>query len=77
VNTLTTNERDGLEDVFLSIYTDKNKYQKIKNTSAMIINHKWTFSNDSLFKRAKFGLNELKLSHLLGKLDKKKKYLSK
>ena len=77
MNVLTTSERDGLEDVFLSIHTDNNKYQKIKNISTMIINHKLSFSSNSLFKRAKFGLNELKLSHFLAKIGKKKKYLSK
>ncbi len=77
MNVLTTNERDGLEDVFLSIHTDNNKYKKIKNISAMIANHKLSFSNNSLFKRAKFGLNEFKLSHFWAELGKKKKFLSK
>jgi len=77
MNVLTTNEREGLEDVFLSIHTDNNKYNKIKNISALILNNKLNFSAHSLFKRAKFGLNELKLSYFLSNLGKKKKYLSK
>ena len=77
MNVLTTNEREGLEDVFLSIHTDNNKYNKIKNISSILLNKKLSFSTTSLFKRANFGLNRLKLSNLLNKISKKKKYLSK
>jgi len=77
MNVLTTSEREGLEDVFLSIHSGNNKYKKIKSISTLILNHKLSFSTTSLFKRAKFGLNEFKLSHFLSNISKKKKFLSK
>jgi len=77
MNILTTNEREGLEDVFLSIHTDNNKYIKIKTFVSTIINKEINFSSNSLFKRANFGLNKLKISYFLVKFGEKKKSLSK
>ncbi len=76
MNVLTTKEREGLEDVFLSINTD-NKYEKLKTLASIIINKRTHFSSGSLFKRANFGVNKLNLSQFLAKLGKTKKYLSK
>ncbi|WP_457748493.1 hypothetical protein [Sulfurimonas sp.] len=74
---LTKNERDGLEDVFLSIHTSTNKYKKIKDLSALIMSHQTTLNFKKLLKQAKYGLKETKLSHFLLKYSKKKKNLSK
>ena len=70
---LTKLEREGLEEVFLSIHTKNEKYQKFKNLSALIMKQKIGFSGSNPFKGANFGLNELKLSYIITYLLKKKK----
>jgi len=77
MSALTKNERDGLEDVFLSIHSHADKYQKIREISSLIMNHNSTINFSNLLKRAKYGLKETKLSHYLVNLSKKKKNLSK
>ena len=77
MSALTKKERDGLEDVFLSIHSHGDKYQKIKEISSLIMNHDSTINFSNLLKRAKYGLKETKISHFLVKLSKKKKNLSK
>ena len=37
MSTLTKQEKDALEDVFLSIHTGNNKYKKLKELSSFII----------------------------------------
>ena len=74
---LTKNERDGLEDVFLSIHTSTDKYKKIKDLSALIMTHKTALNFKKLLKQAKYGLKETKISQFLLKNTKKKKNLSK
>ena len=74
---LTTNEREGLEDVFLSIQSHQEKYHRIKEISSLIMTKKSPFTLPKLLEVAKIGLNETKLSHLLVFLSKKKKNLSK
>jgi len=37
---LSKNERDGLEDVFMSIHCNQVKYEKLKNLASLIFNHK-------------------------------------
>ncbi|MEA3330885.1 MAG: hypothetical protein U9Q29_04245 [Campylobacterota bacterium] len=68
MGTLTKQERDGLEDVFLSIHSNGAKFHMSKNISLPM---------SSLLKRAKLGLREGKLSQFITILSKKKKYLSK
>jgi len=77
MSALTKNERDGLDDVFLSIHTHKNKYQKIKEISALIFSKETHLNMQKLLKQAKQGLKETKFSHFLLQLSKKKKNLSK
>ena len=77
MSALTKNERDGLDDVFLSIHTHKNKYQKIKEISALIFSKETHLNMQKLLKQAKHGLKETKISHFLLQLSKKKKNLSK
>ena len=77
MSALTKNERDGLEDVFLSIHTQQDKYQKIKEISSLILSHETSFNLEKLLKQAKHGLKETKLSQFLLKFSKKKKNLSK
>jgi len=74
---LTKNERDGLEDVFLSIHSNQDKYKKIKEISSLIMNHTVNINFSKLLKQAKYGLNETKLSQFILVFTKKKKNLSK
>ncbi len=68
MDTLTTNERDALEDVFLSIESKKNSFNIFKHSSYNL--------TDSL-KVAKVGDKNTKLSKFLQFFYKKKKKLSK
>ncbi|HEY9204158.1 MAG TPA: hypothetical protein VIM82_07485 [Sulfurimonas sp.] len=77
MSTLTKQEKDALEDVFLSIQTGNNKYKKLKELSSFIIADEISSVLSKLLKRAKFGLKKRKSSHFLSFLDKKKKSLSK
>mgnify|MGYP006899554623 CR=1 FL=1 len=77
MSALTKNERDGLDDVFLSIHSHTNRYNKIKEISALIMIRNNSINPLTLLKRAKKGLKETKLLHFIAKLSKKKKNLSK
>jgi hypothetical protein len=77
MSALTKNERDGLEDVFLSIHSHSDKYQRMKELSSFIIHHNPPIFFVKLLKQAKDGLKEAKISHFLAKIGKKKKNLSK
>jgi hypothetical protein len=77
MSVLTNKERDGLEDVFLSINSSTDKYNKIKELSSLIILQKPTINFSKLLKQAKIGLKETKFSHFLLYLSKKKKHLRK
>ena len=77
MSTLSKSERDGLEDVFLSIHSNKDKLQKIKEISTLIISRSNEFSSNIFNKQAKYGTKETKFSHFMKFLSKKKKNLSK
>jgi len=77
MSVLSKNERDGLDDVFLSIHSNMDKYQKIKEISALIISSKDKFSIQKLLKQANYGLKETRFTNLMIYFDKKKKNLSK
>jgi len=77
MSVLSKEERDGLDDVFLSIHSNHNKYKKIKDLSSLIMSRNLDFSMHGLIQRAKVRLNKVKLSHLLTYLHEKKKNLSK
>ncbi len=77
MGTLTKSERDGLEDVFLSIHSNEIKYHKIKELSSLMMSKDISFFMSNLLKRAKLGLKGTKLSQFMTILGKKKKYLSK
>jgi hypothetical protein len=77
MSALTKNERDGLDEVFLSIHSETSKYQKIKEISSLIMTHETTIDFVNLLKRAKYGLKETNFSHYFANFAKKKKNLSK
>ena len=77
MSTLTKQEKDGLEDVFLSIHSTGDKYKKLKSLSSLIIASDISSALSKLLKRAKFGLKKSKSSQFISFLDKKKKSLSK
>ncbi len=77
MSALTKNEREGLEEVFLSIHAKREKYEKIKEISALIISYKNSLNLHNLIKQAQKEFQEIKKPHYLLKLTKKKKNLSK
>jgi hypothetical protein len=77
MSALTQNERDELEDIFLSIHMSSDKYQKNKELLTLLMPHKSTLNLIKPLKQARAGLKETKLSHFLLKFSKKKKNLSK
>ncbi|MDF1878522.1 hypothetical protein JHD46_02580 [Sulfurimonas sp. SAG-AH-194-C20] len=77
MSALTTNERDGLDEVFLSIHSHTDKYKKIKEISILIMSHTPKLNIKKLIKVAKYGLNETKKSRFILNFTKKKKNLSK
>ncbi len=77
MGTLTKQERDGLEDIFLSIQTDSPKYKKIKDLSSLLVSTTISFNTAKFLKVAKLGLKESKLSQFITLFIKKKKNLSK
>ena len=77
MSALTKKERDGLDEVFMSIHSNNNKYQKLKDISSLIISREHRFSMPTLLEQAKQGLKETNFSHFLAYIAKKKKFLSK
>lgn len=77
MSTLTKQERDGLEEIFLSIHTNSNKYTKIKDFSSLLMSKNISINATKFLKMAKIGLKESKLSKFLTLFIKKKKNLSK
>lgn len=77
MSTLTKNERDGLEDVYLTIHTNQKRYEKIKEVSSLIVSHSSSFNMLKLLIQARNNLKKTKLSYLVAYLGKKKKKLSK
>jgi hypothetical protein len=74
---LTKQERDGLEDIFLSIHTTGRKETKLREFSSLIMSKNLSFSTSKFLKMAKIGLKESKLSQFITLFTKKKKNLSK
>ena len=77
MSALTKDEREGLEEVFLSIHAHGDKYKKIKELSSLIISHTSSIDYLKLLKQAKHRLNKAKISHFSLNFSKKKKNLSK
>jgi len=77
MSTLTQNERDGLDDVFLSIHTHNSSYLNFKKISTIFTSQQKTINIRNLINEAKVGLKETKLHSLLSTFSKKKKNLSK
>ena len=79
MSTLTKQERDGLEEIFMSIHTNSNnnKYSKLKGISSLIMSKNISLKTSKFLKMAKTGLKESKLSQFLTHFTKKKKNLSK
>jgi len=77
MSTLTKQERDGLEDIFLSIQTNGNKYTKLRNISLFSVSKNISLNTIKFLKVANIGLKESKLSQFIAIFSKKKKNLSK
>jgi hypothetical protein len=74
---LSEKERDGLEDVFLSIHSHHDKYDKLKNLASLILYNGSAQKLTKLLKQAKYGIKETDFSQFFMKKVKKKKNLSK
>jgi len=74
---LTKKERESLEDVFLSIQSHSDKYNRLKELSSLIMIKNTHINPLTLLKRARNRVKETKLLTFLLKLSKKKKSLSK
>lgn len=77
MSALTKQERDGLEDIFLSISTDHSKYEKMKEFSSLLMSKNISLNTSKFLKMAKIGLKESKFSQFITLFIKKKKNLSK
>ncbi|QSZ42490.1 hypothetical protein GJV85_10335 [Sulfurimonas aquatica] len=77
MSVLTKNERDGLEEVFLSINSHRSRYQKLKEISSLIMKQQSSIDFNKLLKQAKHGIKEAKKSNFILNITKKKKNLSK
>ena len=76
MSVLTKQERDGLEDIFLSIHINK-KNQKLEKILILITSRNISFLASNLLKRTKYKLKRLKFSNFYTHLTKQKKNLSK
>jgi len=61
MSVLSKNEREGLEDVFLSIHTHQEKYEKIKNLASLIFNYKNSHKLKRIFTKTDSNLQDKKL----------------
>jgi hypothetical protein len=77
MSALTKNERDGLDDVFLSIHSHDDKFDKLRYMSSLLLSNKSELGVSKLLAQAKERLKETKISYFLAELGKKKKNLSK
>lgn len=77
MSALTKQERDGLEDIFLSIGNNSSKYSKLKDFSSLILSKNISLNTSQFLEMAKTGLKESKLSQFITLFIKKKKNLSK
>ena len=73
MSALTKQERDGLEEVFLSIHTNK----RVSGLSSLIITSHISNTFYKVIKQAKLGLQKRKKLYFLLYFGKKKKHLSK
>lgn len=74
---LTKKERDGLDEIFLSMKNHTNRYERFKQLSLLLMPHNSPINIKKLYKQAKYGLKETRISVFLSELIKKKKKLSK
>ncbi len=77
MSALTKQERDALEDIFLSIGNSSSKYSKLKEFSSLILSKNISLNTSRFLRMAKIGLKESKLSQFVTLFSKKKKNLSK
>ena len=74
---LTKQERDSLEDIFLSIGKSDDKYSRFKQYTSKNISKNISLNASRLLRMAKIGIKESKLSQFITLFSKKKKKLSK
>ena len=77
MSVLSNKERDGLEDVFLSIHSHHDKYERLKDLASLILYNGSAQKLTKLLKQAKYGLKETNFLEFFNKKSQKKKNLSK
>jgi len=77
MNMLSKNERDGLEDVFLSIHTNHNKLHKFKELVSIVIPKKRTYLIMKFIKEAIYEVKAMKFQDFINYFNQKKKNLRK
>nr|WP_321266349.1 hypothetical protein [uncultured Sulfurimonas sp.] len=77
MSALTKQERDSLDELFLSLGKNNDKYSKLKEISSLILSKNISLNTYRFLKMAKIGLKESKLSQFITLFSKKKKNLSK
>ncbi|MDY0116411.1 MAG: hypothetical protein RBR59_02415 [Sulfurimonadaceae bacterium] len=75
--TLTQQEREALEDVFLSIHTNKQKYEKLKEISQLLLCKNISYRFENLFTDLKVGIKQTSFSSFTTIFSKTKKHLRK
>ena len=75
MSALTKNERNGLEDIFLSIHVNKTKDQKFRKLAYAFIYKHISIKAYNLLKRAKNKQKKMKFTYFLTHLTKQKKNL--
>ncbi len=77
MSTLTKQEREGLEDIFLSIHTGGNKFTKFKEFSSLLVSKDIGIMTSKIIKMAKSGLKVSIFHKFILNFIKKKRNLSK
>lgn len=75
--TLTQQEREALEDVFLSINANKQKYEKLKEISQLLLRNNISNRFENFFTNLKSGIKQTNLCSFTSFLSKTKKHLRK
>lgn len=75
--TLSQQEREALEEVFLSIHTNQRKYEKLKEISTLLLNKNISYNFENFFINIKTGIKQTKFSRFITIFSKTKKHLRK
>lgn len=75
--TLSQQEREALEDVFASIHTNKQKYERLREISQTLLRKNFSYRFENLVVNLKMGIKQTNLSSIATIFSKTKKHLRK